>query len=67
MVYLKFGAEATLRAKQARLVTPYDNKKNILTKGATLLTLPKNKTIWKQITTTKSVKTEYNNVRVDFV
>ena len=48
-IYLKFGADATLRAKHARFVTPYDNKKNILTTGATTLNLPVNNiSCWKE-------------------
>jgi len=42
-VGLKLGADASLRAKQARLTTPYDRRKNIVTNGAIALRLPINK------------------------
>lgn len=45
-IYLKFGADATLSAKQAMLVTPYDSRKNILTSTATLFKFPINRTIY---------------------
>ena len=37
------GAAATLRAKQARLTTMYETRKNIVTNGAMALSLPRNK------------------------
>ena len=45
-IYLKFGADATLSAKQAMLVTPYDSRKNILTRTATLFKFPIKRTIY---------------------
>lgn len=45
-IYLKFGADATLSAKQAMLVTPYDSRKNILTSTATLFKFPIKRTIY---------------------
>jgi len=45
-IYLKFGADATLSAKQAMLVTPYDSRKNILTSTATLFKFPIKSTIY---------------------
>lgn len=45
-IYLKFGADATLSAKQAMFVTPYDSRKNILTNTATLFKFPINRTIY---------------------
>lgn len=46
IIYLKFGADATLSAKQAMLVTPYDSRKNILTSTATLFKFPIKRTIY---------------------
>lgn len=45
--HLKLGAEATLSAKQATLVMPYDRRKNILTSEATLLTFPIKRTTYR--------------------
>lgn len=53
IIYLKLGADATLSAKQAILVTPYDSRKNILTSTATLFKFPIKRTIygskWKNV------------------
>lgn len=44
--HLKLTAEANLRAKQARLTTPYETRKNIVTKGATELNFPMKRVSW---------------------
>ena len=39
-LYLKLGADANLSAKQAKLTTPYDRRKNMVTIGAMAFNLP---------------------------
>lgn len=44
-LYLKFGAEAHSRAKQARFTAAYTNKKKMVTIPAMVFNLPANSTI----------------------
>ena len=41
--YLKLGAAASLRAKQARFTTQYETRKNIVTIGAMAFSWPRNR------------------------
>ena len=46
LIHLKLGAAAIFRAKQARLTTPYETRKNMVTIGAMVLSWPRNSVAW---------------------